>query len=492
MKRTFAIFAALYSCAAFADVKPAAIFTDNMIFQADMPMRVWGSADPGEKVKVSFMGKSAHASAGKDGYWRADLPPSKYVRKGGELLIEGKNRVAIKNVVVGEVWLCSGQSNMEYSLSSAKGGREIVNSAEKPLVRFINIPLNTAEKPLGMHGVDSSVSWAEATSEYRKQLERASAVGMLFAFEIYEKLGVPVGILNSSYGGSRLESWMTRGAAEKSGEMPYVERMEKLFNQWQERDIAEWEKMTDDERRQKGRIKKPNNRNGVVQWCYNAMINPLEPFAVRGELWYQGEMNSGTAKEYLALFPKYAEMMREKFENPRMLIFSVQLPDFKEKGWIALRDVQRRLGEAVPLSGCAVIIDGNEIDLHPKDKDAVAHRLALLALSDAYGMKVDSRSPVPAKVSLSGGAVRVDFKYAANGLKTSDSKPPRTFEAAGADGKFYPAEARIQGKSSVVLALPPEVKNPAKVRYGWSEDPDVNLYSGAGLPASPFEEDVSK
>ncbi len=474
---------------AFADVKCADIFSDYMVLQKGMPIRIWGTADAGEKVTVKFMKSKGSTVAKKDGSWRVDLPaPKKYVKEGQELIVEGKNKVVFKDVLVGEVWVCLGQSNMDVNITSMIDANEFLDkNADLPLIRYYFIPKATAEKPRGPHDLVDAQKWLPVKPEFRNKFKYASAVGSKFAVELFKELDVPIGYISAAVGGSRLESWMTREAAEAAGETKYVEHMEENFNKWQARDIALWEALPPE---QKAKKKKPDNRCGVITWCHNAMVAPLMPLSMRGEIWYQGEMNNGTHNNYINLFPEYAKMMRKFFENENLYIFTVQLPDSVDKGWAPLRNVQRKLGEMVEKSGCAIIIDGGETELHPRDKTKPAHRLALLALSDVYGKKIVSRSPYPVKVELAENALTVTFKYVGKGLKLSDGNAVRTFEVAGEDGKFYPAEAKIVSKKTVKVVLPSEVPAPKKVRYGWAPDPDVNLYNSGELPATPFEEDI--
>lgn len=473
---------------AYADVKCADIFSDHMVLQADMPIRIWGMADAGEKVSVKFMNLKGGAIADKNGYWRVNLPPKKYVKEGQELVVQGKNTIVFKDVLVGEVWLCSGQSNMDVNITSMIDSKEFLDkNSNLPLVRYYFIPKATAEKPRGPHDLTDAQKWLPVLPEYRRQFSMASAVGSKFAVELFEELGVPIGYISAAVGGSRLESWMTREAAAAAGETEYVEHMEKNFNKWQARDIALWEALPAEERSKKRR---PDNRCGVITWCYNAMTAPLQPLSMRGEIWYQGEMNNGTHDNYINLFPEYAKMMRKCFENENFYIYTVQLPDSVDKGWAPLRNVQRKLGDMVEKSGVAIIIDGGETELHPRDKTKPAHRLAIMALADIYGKKIVSRSPMPKKVEAENGFVKITFKNCAKGLKLSDGKEPRCFEVAGGDNKFHPAKAKIAGKNKILLTIPEEVIDAKKVRYAWAPDPDVNLYNSGDLPASPFEEEI--
>lgn len=472
----------------YADVRCADIFSDNMVLQADMPIRVWGTADAGEKVSVNFMNLKGSTIADKNGKWRVNLPAKKYVKEGQQLVVQGKNKVVFNDVLVGEVWICLGQSNMDVNINFMTGAKEFLDKySNLPLVRYFLIPKATAEKPRGEHDLVDAQRWLPVSPENRNKFKEISAVGARFGVELFENLDVPIGLISAAVGGSRLESWMTREAAADAGETEYVERVERDFNKWQVRDIALWEALPDEERAKKN---KPNNRCGVITWCHNAMVAPLIPLSMRGEIWYQGEMNCGTHNNYINLFPQYAKMMRKFFENKNLYIFTVQLPDSDNKDWAPLRDVQRKLGDIVEKSGVAIIIDGGETEIHPRDKQKPAHRLALMALSDVYGKKIISRSPMPLKLSQKENYVDVSFKNCGKGLKLSEGDSVRTFEVAGEDGKFYKAEAKIVSKKTVRLQIPSEVSNAKKVRYAWGADPDVNLYNSADLPASPFEEAV--
>ncbi len=473
----------------FADVKPASIIGDNAVFQAHSPFRIWGTADVGEKVKVSFLGKSLQTVTGKDGKWMLEFPASNYVKEGKELLIEGKNKISYKNILVGEVWLLSGQSNMDFPLAYVTGGRELINEPENPLIRFFNIQ----EEPRGIaydcNGLErEKIFWRTADSKSR---ERMSALGVLVGNRLFKELNVPIALINASYGGSEIQTWLTEDAAKASGEEKWLEWAQTRQKNWNKKDIDAWEAMGQEERKAKNKLNKPNADKGLVSSCYNAKISAIEPFAIKGELWYQGEGNAGQSQAYFNLFKAYAQQMRTNFKNPKMPIFTVQLPDFNNKDWPSMRNVQRKIALEIPNCFMVVSIDGHEIDLHPRNKNVLGKRLAELVLSEIYHKDYQAKSPIQVKAALEkDSSVKLKFFDVYDGLKTSDNAAPKGFELSE-DGKtFTPCEAKITGKNELTLSCPKEISKPNFVRYAWAADPDVNLQNSAGLPVSPFQEEL--
>ncbi|MBR4597872.1 MAG: hypothetical protein IKO42_05710 [Opitutales bacterium] len=489
IKKLLFLFLAVCASCAYADVKCAYIFSDNMVLQMGMPIRVWGIAAPGEKVSVKFMDLKGSAKADKTGHWRVDLPAKKkYVKEGQELVVQGKNKIVFKDVLVGEVWLGSGQSNMQFQIKHLKDLDNKMKTEELPSeIRYFWVPAIGSETPLGMFDLPPESAWKKYTPENYDTTREMSILLTLFAQRMHRELDVPIGVINSSYGGANLETWMSKEAIAEAGTEKEAEALLARCKEWHQNDITRW-KALPDAKRPTLRYPRINYESRPSQ-SFNAMMNPILPYSIRGLLWYQGEMNSG-AELYLKQYPFYAKNMREIFENPNMPIFWVQLPDYKESHWPKIRNVQRQLAEIVPHNGVAITIDGHEMDLHPRDKSKVVDRLARLALADVYGKKLVARAPVPQSVELKDGAVKIVFKHCAKGLKLLDGAEPRCFEIAGSDGKFFPAKAKLSSKDTVVLEVPQEVKEPKKSRYAWAADPDVNLYNSGDLPASPFEEDI--
>lgn len=491
----FGVGALFFGSALYADVKPANIITDNMVLQKGMPVRIWGTADAGEKVSVKFMKSSGSTVAGKDGKWRVDLKaPKKYVSDGQELVIQGKNKIVLKNVVVGEVWLGSGQSNMEYHIRHVKNTEQYIKENGVPNVRYFRVPANGSEEPIGMHDLPPESKWEKFDAENFKANREMSIILTFFGKRLNEELdGNPIiGLINTSFGGANLETWVSKETFSEAGLTGEFERITKMVKGWHDNDVRKYDALPDAERAKKRDPRTKPNWESRPANSYNAMVAPIVPYPFKGMLWYQGEMNSGMDL-YLKEFPFYVGMMRKIFENPNMPIYTVQLPDYKEKNWPKTRDVQRKLADIVENSDVAVTIDGHEIDLHPQDKTMVTDRLARLALVHTYGKKdIVASSPRPEKVSLDGKSVKVQFKNCYKGLKLKDGAEVRNFEVAGKDGKFVEAKAKIASKNVVEVEVPSEISEPAKVRYAWAADPDVNLYNSGDLPASPFEEDIQK
>lgn len=479
----------LFCGALFADVKPANIITDNMVLQRGMPVRIWGTADAGEHVSVKFMNSAASAVADKNGYWRVDLPaPKKYVKEGADLVIQGKNKIVLKDILVGEVWMGSGQSNMEYHIRHVKDIEKYVKENGVKNVRYFMVKANGSETPKGMHELPSESKWEKFDAENFKANREMSIILTFFAKRLSEELGVPIGVINVSFGGANLETWLSPDAIAEAGTGEDCAKLLERCKQWHKDDIKRWEALPDAERA-KRRFPRVNYESRPSN-SFNAMVHPLIPYAFRGLLWYQGEMNSGM-EMYMKEFPAYAKMMRKLFENPKMPIYTVQLPDYKNPNWANTRDVQRRLADIVENSEVAITIDGHEMDLHPQDKTKVIDRLSRLALSETYGRKdIVARSPMPAKIKRDGNFINVKFKNFYKGLKLNGGSEARTFEVGDENGKFFAANAKIASKDSVQVEIPKEVLNPVKIRYAWAADPDVNLYNSGDLPASPFEENI--
>ncbi len=467
-----------------ATVRTAAIFTDRVVLQADQPVPVWGVAAPGEEVRVTFSGKVSRTRADQEGKWRVDLPPSGYVRQGTTLTVEGENRLEFKDVLVGEVWLGTGQSNMDYPLDLCEEGKTIAKGGVIPeTVRYFHVPKDGDPTPRSMFDLPERCRWLTYTPENRKASEKMSMLMTFFGKRLHEELDVPIGVLGVAAGGANLETWMSRETIAAAGTEKEAVELMRRCEEWRRNDITRWENRPEKERnRPFPRI----NFESRPSQAWNAMMCPILPYRVRGILWYQGEMNTGW-QLYLKQFPFFAARLRSAFENPDLPLMIVQLPDYKEQHWIRIRDVQRILSGTIPHTGLAVTIDGHEMELHPRDKRKVVDRLVRLALTDCYGRNIISRSPTPVRVRLEGRDLFVTFRDVGEALKLTDGQSPRTFEVVAADGKSHPVAAAIQSADTVRLTLPEGVTEPQAVRYAWAPDPDVNLVNSGDLPASPFE-----
>lgn len=451
---------------ASAAVELASVFGDGMVLQRDRPIAVWGRAEPGEKVTVTLAGRSATArAAAADGRWRVELPA---VAAGGphELVVEGKDRVAVKDVLVGDVWLCSGQSNMEFAARAAASWAEAAKEADLPRLRLFHGTRAVAAEPAD----DVKGTWTASTAASAAGF---SAVGWFFGRELLRELDVPIGLIEVAWGGTPAEAWTPREALAR------VPRLRPLLD-----------------RGKPGAAPSPHQASTL----WNGMVAPLVPLAVRGVIWYQGESNAGRAAEYRVLFPTMIKAWRDAFGREDLPFAFVQLANFGGRGgptqpsggpspWAELREAQLLTLRALPHTGMAVTIDiGDAGDIHPKNKRDVGGRLARWALATVYGRDLEWSGPLFAKMQRAGKDAKLTFDHAA-GLTTTDGKPPAGFAVAGEDGNFFPGVARIE--DGAVIVSHPDGRTVRAVRYAWANAPAerLNLVNGAGLPASPFRTD---
>ncbi|MDR1518008.1 MAG: sialate O-acetylesterase [Dysgonamonadaceae bacterium] len=468
------IFLAMFFIAR-AEVKLPHIFGDNMVIQRDKTVKIWGWADKGEKVSVSFLQQTKSTKADKAGNWSVTLQATAY---GGPytLKVSGKkNEIVLNNVLVGDVWLCSGQSNMEMPVNGwgkvYDFEKEIAN-ANYPEIRHFLVEKNISDKPLDdMNGVWKVCS-PQTVSEF-------TATGYFFARKLYQELGIPIGILHSSWGGTGIETWTSAGTFDQ---LPQLFR-----DQYKDKDIkGDFET-----------FKKENNNspNAYYSLLYNAMINPVIQFSIKGAIWYQGEHNAGQAYNYRTLFPTLIKDWRAKWGDD-FPFYWVQLANYMakdnepaESGWAALREAQT-MTLSLPNTGQAVITDiGDGADIHPRNKQDVGLRLALIALNKTYGKKsVVYSGPTFKSMEIKGNDAVITFDNIAKGLVcTNKYGYVEGFAIAGADNKFHWAKAYIEGNKVVVSS--DKVAKPVAVRYQWSNNPDVNLFNSEGLPAGAFKTD---
>lgn len=453
-----------------ADVTLAPLFTDHAVLQQGRAVPVWGRAAAGEHVSVTYRGGTVGATADPDGRWIVLLGAQPASAEGADLVVAGaQSRVVRTDVVVGEVWLCSGQSNMEFTVDDPKrpafqlqNAKAEVAAANYPLIREFTVGRQVAHAPTG----DATGSWTPCAPA---TVGAFTAVGYFFARDLHQRLGVPVGIINSTWGGTPIEAWMSPLALAADPAFAVVgERWRKGSPVYLAR--PSWE----------------------PAGLFNGMINPLLPYGLRGVLWYQGESNANRAAEYHALFAAMITAWRAHAGQPDLPFYWVQLANYVEPHnpggvtWAYLREAQAQ-ALSLPATGMAVTIDlGDPKNIHPHNKQEVGRRLALLAKVRTYGLTGDFSGPVFAGAERAGPGLRVRFRYAEGGLTAAD-KPLDAFELAGADRKFHPASAVIAGDT--VLVQSPAVPDPVAVRYAWADNPSANLYNGAGLPAAPFRSD---
>lgn len=492
--------------AARADVTLAPLFTDAAVLQRDKPVPLWGRADPGEKITLTFAGQKREATAGPDGRWLAILDPMPASAQGADLVVSGKNTLTLRDILVGEVWLCSGQSNMEWPVSRSDRAAQEIAAADFPQIRHIKIARVTAAVPAESV---ASTGWQAATPQTAGAF---SAVAFFFARDIHQHLGVPVGLINASYGGTPIEAWMSPAALASNPAFRAVdERWQQTLAEFPAKKVQfdtalpEWTK-AEAAAKAKGKpaydaFLKTNPRPRAPvggpdhPWAprslFNGMINPLLPSALRGVLWYQGENNVGQPGDYHALFSTLIGFWRAHLGQGDIPFFWVNLAAFRypddPTGLAAavLREAQTKI-LALPATGQALAIDiGHPADIHPTNKQEVGRRLALLAKHRVYGAIGDDAGPTFAGATREGPALRVRFTHA--GGLIAYHKPVQSLQLAGPDRVFHPAEAKIVGNTLLVTSR--AVREPVAVRYAWSNAPEANLYNGAGLPAAPFRSD---
>jgi len=462
---------------AHADVQLASIFGDSMVLQCELPVPVWGWADPGEEVSVSLGDQIKTAKADNDGRWQVTLDAMKANADGRTLTVSGKNKIELSDVLVGEVWICSGQSNMEWALGGTLNAKEELEAADHPLIRLFDVPGHTTS-PLPKDTCPGSWKICQPTTA-----GGFSAVGYFFGRRLQTELKVPIGLVGSNWGGTRIEPWTSPAGLQSVPELKEIADSVAAYNETTE------------------------VGGGSPSAIYNAMIHPLAPFAMRGAIWYQGESNGGEGESYYHKTQALVNGWRELF-NPELAFYWVQLANFQNPndnpaggdGWAKLREAQRK-ALTITHTGMAVITDiGQADDIHPRNKQDVGWRLAQWALNQTYGKKdLVPCGPLYKSHKVEGDAIRVSFDHVGSGLmvgskegleptkEVEDGKLAR-FAIAGADKQWHWADATIDG-SDVVLKSS-EVASPVAVRYAYTMNPTgANLYNKEGIPASPFRTD---
>lgn len=444
-----------------AEVKPNPLFADGAVLQRGQDVPIWGTANVGEEVTVEFGGQKLSTTS-KDGTWRVDLKP---LEAGGpfEMKISGENEITLKNLLVGEVWICSGQSNMDFRFKSAASAKEEMPKAKYPKLRMYTVNKVTSPTPLA----EAKGGWVECTPE---TVGDFSAVGYFFARDLHEELGVPVGMIHTSWGGTPAQSWTSPEGFGDIAELQGYSGQSK----------ANLEKFAD------VAPEKPLGP-GTASSLYNGMVAPLLPYGIKGVIWYQGESNAGNSKQYRTLFPAMIADWRAKWNKEDLPFLFVQIAPFKSQP-PEIREAQfLTLSESKNTAMTVTTDVGDANDIHPKRKQPVGNRLALAARALVYGEKIEYSGPLYESMKTKGDKAAIIFSHVGGGLVAKD-EDLKGFTMAGADGKFVPAEAAISGDYVVVSA--DGVTDPKAVRYGWENVPDVNLFNKEGLPASPFRTDV--
>jgi len=485
----------------FADIKLPAIIGDNMVLQQGGKVAIWGWADPDEEVMV---GVSWHSmkwaiTADKDGKWSFQINAPEV---GGpyEMILTGKNSITIKNILVGEVWVASGQSNMQWAVNQSANPEEEIAAANYPKIRLFYVTRKVAETPQS----DCEGSWVECSPE---TVPGFSAVAYYFGRHLYKELDVPIGLIHTSWGGTPAEAWTRLEVLEANPDAaPILKRYADAVAKYPqameeyEKKLAEWKEAAEKAKaegtnppRRPGAPFGPGNPHSPAG-LYNAMIAPLIPYGIQGAIWYQGESNAGRAYQYRTLFTDMIKNWRKDWGQEQFPFLFVQLANFMqtkpepdESAWAELREAQI-MTLSLPKTGMAVIIDiGEADDIHPKNKQDVGKRLALWALADTYGKELVYSGPIYKSMKVDGNSIVLSFDHVGGGLVSKGGEELKGFAIAGGDRKFVWADAKIDGDKVVVSS--DEVTEPVAVRYAWADNPVCNLYNAEELPASPFRTD---
>jgi sialate O-acetylesterase len=436
-----------------AEVRLPGIFSDHMLVQSGTAVRVWGTASPGEAVTAAFRGKTVEAKASADGRWQLFLPPG---AAGGPFVLAVNGR-DIQDVLVGEVWVASGQSNMGFRMNRVDNAERETAAANLPRIRYFQVKRVYASQPKD----ELEGEWRVASPETAPAM---SAVAFLFARGVHEARRVPVGIVEAAVGGTPAQAWTPLDKLKRDPLLTFH--------------LANWEKI---------KATTPQ-KHWEPSGCFNGMIWPIRRYTIRGAIWYQGENNGsrGEGDSYNRLFETMIRSWRELWGQGDFPFLFVQLPNFgkpqRPSQWPEVREAQLQT-LTLRNTGMAVAIDvGNPGDVHPTNKRPVAERLVLAARALVYGERVAYSGPIVRRVTAEDGALRVWFDFA-EGM-AGKGGAPLGFEVAGADGNFVEAKARVDGATVILSA--DGVAEPKRVRYAWGNDPPNNLYNAAGLPASPF------
>lgn len=501
-----------------ADVTLNPLFTDHVVLQRDLPVPVWGTAAPHEPVSVELSsGESARTQADADGRWLVKLPPLKTSAKPVTMKVRGYNELTVHDVLIGEVWIGSGQSNMVMQIGRTLDRERVMAAAAAgkfPHIRLFKVPARAADEPTAT--VDAS--WSPVTSE---TIADFSATLFYYGEGLAEALSdVPIGLIQSSVGATNADCWISNEVMAKHSALTHsretlatlraeLSQRQKAF----EEDSGKKDKALQEESKpvpSRNRRDNPQMRatgRKRPTGLYNGMIAPLMPFAIRGVIWYQGEndaMSQGYAENYedvlTALITSWRSAWAEAAGDPQVREFPfyiVQLANFRKVGiptyWSIVREAQTRVSEKIPASGIVILLgSGESKDIHPRDKKTVGTRLAALARTKTYGESPHSArfsAPTFRSLRIDGAKAVVEFDTDGSKLVSHDGKSLRNFYLSGSDRKFYPANASIDGDRVIVRSA--EVTDPVAVRYAWCMDPyDVNFYSSEEIPVGPFRSDV--
>ncbi|MCU0709127.1 MAG: sialate O-acetylesterase [Pirellula sp.] len=471
-----------------AETKLPNIFSDGMVLQQGQPNKIWGRDYPGQAITIAIGDQQLTTTADASGNWEAKLPA--FPVGGPHLLtVAGSSAKIVRDVLVGEVWICSGQSNMQWSVAASNDPDLERLSANYPKIRMINFPQVGVQEPIWSH---DDRTWQVCTPE---TVNGFSAVGYYFARQIHQTTGVPIGMINNAWGGSACEAWINRDVLNSES------RFQQLMDGWKTRE-ARFQELTGKTGRSEEEEKELKNLAGAMGGnsrpanIYNGVLKSHLGYGIRGAIWYQGESNAGRAYQYRELFPLMIQNWRKEWGQGEFPFYWVQLADFMaeksepgDSAWAELREAQTMTMDRLANTGQAVIIDiGEGKDIHPMNKVDVGRRLARWALAKEYNIPIEYQSPRYASMQEDGDGIVLTFNHIPNGWRPFDVNEPRGFTIAGEDKKFYPAVAKILDGGKIRVSSP-SVSKPMAVRYAWADNPVCNMYSRAGLPLTPFRTD---
>jgi len=487
-----------------ADLSLPAILGSNMVLQRGQENKIWGWGEPNETVTIEFAGKTHKTSCDENGTWAIKLPAMEASSENRSMTITGKNKLVLENILVGEVWVCSGQSNMGWSVNLTWNADLEIATAKYPLIRHITNPNPGSQEPQKTFNGQWDICSPDNIGNF-------TAVGYYFGRMIHQVLDVPVGLIDNAWGGSACESWVKRDRLKGPLYEPLIQQWEEIEANFDlekakavhAKKVKEWEAKRDKLKAAGKPIpNKPRPPRDILSGqhrpanLYNARHLPIVPYGIRGAIWYQGESNSGRAYQYRDLFPLMIQNWRDDWQQGDFPFYWVQLADFRDEEdepgdstWAETREAQTMTMYKLPNTGQAVITDlGEASDIHPKNKQEVAKRLARWALAKDYNIDIPYRSAEFESITIKDDKATITFKHVNTALRTVDHKKLDGFAIAGEDKVWHWAEAKIKGTDRVEVWCE-NVKVPVAVRYGWADNPVCNLYDKVGLPVNPFRTD---
>ncbi|MFA6470450.1 MAG: sialate O-acetylesterase [Candidatus Latescibacterota bacterium] len=502
IRRTIIMFAVFVVCNSIlsADVLLPSFLWHHMVIQRNADYPVWGWASPGEKITVDFHGQKLSAVTGADSLWKVSLKP---MQAGGPftMTVKGKNTVTLYNILIGDVWVCSGQSNMQWPVKYSANPEVEIAAGNHPKIRLFMVKKAGAADPQK----DCSGQWQECTPH---TVGEVTGVGYYFVRELEKNLDIPIGLVQSAWGGTDISPWMSRAAITANPDTKYLlDGWEKVIDDKPKEMLLHYEAVSGwfeycfvQMSRRESYDPFPANPKGFTKgfgaptWLFNAMIAPLTRFPVTGALWYQGESDSGRGYMYRTLLKTLIKDWRAQWKAENLPFIVVQLanvgqPDKEpvDNGWAETREAELMALE-LPKTGLAVTLDlGIAEDVHYKNKQDAGRRSALSALHVAYGKDIPYTGPIYKSMTAEGGKIRLTFDHVGGGLTARNNEPLKGFAIAGADKKFVWANAKIEGNEITVSS--DKVAEPVAARYAWSSNPVCNLYNKEGLPASTFRTD---